>query len=60
MEPINDTNITRCVATVGLNFKFPMNVEISVTPSLNKSANTILCQYLRGLSNDSKLATSVV
>ena len=58
--PIDDTDISRSMAAVGRDFKFPMDVELSAMPTINDNKNSALYKYLRDVSNDSKFATSVV
>ena len=58
--PIDDTDISRSMAAVGRDFKFPMDVELSSMPTISDNTNSALFKYLRDVSNDSKFATSVV
>ena len=58
--PIDDTDVTRSMAAVGRDFRFPIDVELSPTPTLNDSTNSALFDYLRNVSNDSKFAQSIV
>ena len=58
--PIDDTDISRSMAALGRDFKFPMDVELSAMPVINDNQNSALFKYLRDVSNNSKFATSVV
>jgi hypothetical protein len=58
--PIDDTDVTRSMVAVGRDFRFPIDVELSPTPTLNDSRNSALFNYLRNVSNDSKFAQSLV
>ena len=58
--PIDDTDITRSMAAVGRDFRFPLDVELSGNPVLNDSTNNALFTYLRNVSNDSIFAQSIV
>ena len=44
--PIDDTDIPRCVAAIGREFRFPLDVELLEQPSLNKVNNSDLFHYL--------------
>ena len=58
--PIDDNDIPRSVVGVGRHFKFPMDVKLSGTPTLNTSNQPPpLYSYLRDVSNDSEFAISV-
>lgn len=59
-SPIDNTDVTRSMAALGREFRFPLDVELSPSPSLNDSANSSLYTYLRHMSSDGKFATSVV
>ena len=50
--PIDDTDISRSMAAVGRDFKFPMDVELSAMPTINDNKNSALYKYLRDVSND--------
>ena len=58
--PIDDTDIPRSIAAVGRHFKFPMDVKLAGSPTLNSENNSALYKYLRDVSNDSAFATSVL
>lgn len=58
--PIDDTNILRSLADVGRRFKFPMDVQLSPTPTLNDTDQSIVYTYLRDVSTDSQFAISVL
>ena len=58
--PIDNTDIIRSVAAVGQEFKFPMDMELQPTPTLNDSSNSALFQYLRHVSCNSTFAQSVL
>jgi len=57
---IGDTDISRSMAAVGRDFKFPMDVKLSAMPTISGNTNSALFKYLRDVSNDSKFATSIV
>ena len=48
------------MATVGRESRFPLDVELYPTPSLNNIHNSALFQYLRNVDSDSVFATSVL
>ena len=58
--PIDGTDITRSMAAIGRNFRFPLDVELSPTPILNTDTNNTLFQYLRDVSTDSTFALSIL
>jgi hypothetical protein len=58
--PIDNTDVTRSMAALGREFRFPLDVELSPTPTLNDPQNSNLLDYLRALSNNGPFATSVV
>lgn len=58
--PIDNTDVTRSMAALGREFRFPLDVELSPTPTLNDAQNTQLFEYLRNASNNGPFATSVV
>ena len=55
-------NITRSIATVGREFRYPLDVDLSPTPNLNNSYNSALFQYLRNIGSNAVFvfATSVL
>ena len=59
-SPINYTDIPCCVSAVDRNFKFPINVDLSVFIQLKDTSNSALYQYLRNVSNDSHFSASVL
>ena len=58
--PIDGTDVVRSLAAVGRAFRFPLDVELSPSPSLNDESNSHLFQYLRDVSNESQFALSIV
>ena len=44
--PIYDTDKPRSVASVGREFKFPLDVDIVTAPTLDDEKNSMLSQYL--------------
>ena len=58
--PIYNTDVVRSLAAVGREFRFPLDVELSVIPPINDVSNSALTNYLRGVSIESKFAVSVV
>ena len=58
--PIDDTDIPRCVAAIGREFRFPLYVELLEQPSLNEDNNSALFHYLRNVSCNSKFAVPVL
>ena len=59
-SPIDDTDIPRCVAALGREFRFPLDVELLEQPCLNDKNNSALFHYLRNVSCNSKFAVSVL
>ena len=49
--PIYDNDIPCSLAAIGREFRFPLDVEISATPTINPTTNIGLYNYLRGVSN---------
>ena len=58
--PIDGTDVTRSMAAIGREFRFPLDVSFLPDPKLNDKNQTALHRYLRDVSNDSKFATSIV
>ena len=58
--PIDDTDIPRSVAAVGRAFKFPLDADISATPTLNSHSNSGLYNYLRHVSSNATFAQNVL
>ena len=58
--PIDGTDVVRSVAAVGREFRFPLDVELSPSPTLNNETNSNLFQYLRDTAADSAFALSIV
>ena len=58
--PIDNTDITRSMAAVGREFRFPLDVDLSPTPTLNNCNNSGLFQYLRNVGSDAVFASSVL
>ena len=58
--PIDDTDVPRSLAAIGHEFRFPLDVDLSPTPTLNSETNNNLFSYLRDVSTDSKFALSVL
>ena len=48
------------MAAIGRTFRFPLDVELSPTPTLNTETNSALFQYLRDVSTDSTFALSIL
>ena len=48
------------MAAAGREFRFPLDVNLSPTPSLNDANNSALFQYLQNVSTDSKFTLSVL
>ena len=59
-SPIDGTDITRSMAAIGRDFRFPLDVNLTPTPTLNSSSNASLFQYLRDVSLESKFAVSIL
>ena len=57
---IDDMEIPRCATAVGCHFKFPIDVELSDTPTINCADHSTLNSYLQNMSNDSNFLTSVL
>ena len=60
IAPIDDIDIPCYVTAVGRHFQFPMDVKLNKTPDLNDADHSALYSYLRDVSIDSTLATSVL
>lgn len=58
--PIDGTDIPRSMAAIGREFRFPLDVELSLAPQLNPENNSALFQYLRNGSNDSVFSLSIL
>ena len=58
--PIDDTDIPRCVAAIGREFRFPLGIKLLEQPNLNEKDNDALFYYLRNVSCNSKFAISVL
>jgi len=58
--PIDGTDVVRSLAAVGRAFIFPLDVELSPSPTLNDETNSHLYQYLRDVSDESQFALSIV
>ena len=58
--PIDNTDIPRCVAVIGREFKLPLDVKILEQPTLNDNTNSTLFHYLCNVSCNSRFAASVV
>ena len=56
--PIDDTDIIRSLVAIGREFHFPIDVDICALPSMNKSDNFDLFQYLQYVSADYQFSTS--
>ena len=59
-SPIDGTDIARCIPAVGREFKFPMDIELQPSPTLNDDCNSALLTYLRHVSCDTKFAESIL
>ena len=57
--PIDNTDVVRSLEAVGREFRFPLDVELSVIPLINDVSNSALTNYLRDVSIESKFAVSV-
>ena len=58
--PIDNTDIQRSVAAVGRAFKFPLDLKLQPTPTLNDDHNTALFDYLRHVSCSSSFSLSIL
>ena len=58
--PIDDTDIPRCVAAVGREFRFALDIELLDQPSLNNKEHSTLFHYLRNISCNSQFSISVL
>ena len=58
--PIEDTYISRCVAAVGREFRFPLDIELLDQPSINNKEHSALFHYLRNVSCNSHFSISVL
>ena len=57
---IDNTYISRSLATIGRELRFPLDVEISPAPQLNNTNNGALFQYLRNMTADLVFALYVL
>ena len=57
---IDDTYIPRCVATIGREFRFPLDIELLNQPSLNNKEHSALFHYLLNISCNSQFSISVL
>ena len=48
------------MAAIGRHFEFPIDVSLNSAPSMNSKDHSVLNSYLRDVSNDSTLATSIL
>jgi len=53
-------DVIRSLAAVGREFRFPLDVQLSPSPTLNDESNSHLFQYLRDVSNESQFALSII
>ena len=58
--PMDNTDVVRSQAAVGREFRFPLDVELSVIPPINDVSNSALTNYLRDVSIESNFAVLVV
>ena len=58
--PMDNTNITRSVPTVGRDFKFPLDIECLALPSFNNAGNNVPINYLCHVSTNSTFSTEVL
>ena len=58
--PIDNTDIQRCVAAIGREFKFPMDMELQPSPTINSTNNSALFEYLRDVSCHSEFSKSIL
>ena len=58
--PIDNTDIPRCVAAFGREFRFPPDIELLEQPALNKSDSSVLFHYLRNVSCNSEFSISIL
>ena len=57
---IDETDIQRSLAVVGREFRFPLDVELSPSPTLNDNTNSELYNYIRGVFSDATFSLSVL
>ena len=50
--PIDDINVMRIVAAVGIEYRFTLDTELLLTPNLNIDNNQLLFKYLRDMSTN--------
>ena len=53
-------DIPRSVAAVGRRFKFPIDVKMASSPTLSSINQSVLCNYLRDIPNNSIFVTSIL
>ena len=59
-SPIDDNVIPCSLAANGREFIFPLDLEISATPTIKPTTNSGLYNYLCGVSNDALFAQEVL
>lgn len=57
---IDDTDIPRSLAAICCEFRFPLDVDLSSTPTLNSETNSNSFSYLSDVSTYSKFVLSVL
>ena len=58
--PIDNTYIPRCVAAVGREFRYPLDIGLPNQPSRNNKEHSALFYYLRNVSCDSQFSISIL
>ena len=58
--PIDGTDVTRSMAALGREFRFPLDIEMLPKPPMNDSNQSQLQAYLRDVAHEGNFATAVV
>lgn len=58
--PIDGTDVVRSLAAVGREFRFPLDVDLRPSLTINDESNSHLYQYLRDVSDKLKCALSIL
>ena len=56
ISPINDTDVMCRVAAVGIEFRFTLDMELLLTPTLNPDNNQAFLKYLQDVYTNSQLS----
>ena len=57
---IDETDIQRSLAAVGQEFRFPLDVDLSLSPILNNDTNSFVYNYIRDVSTYATFSLSIL